>query len=232
LKLLTGLIGSTVDVVVTATNSAGSASAASPVSGLVAGLGPSNTSLPAISGSLQEGQVPSVSTGTWSGSAPISYSYQWQQCNAAGKSCVNIAGATGSTLKLLNALIGSTLDVVVTATNSAGSSSVTTPVTGLVSGIVPANAALPSISGALKLGQTLNALAGTWTGSAPITYTYQWQLCEILGKTCNNIAGATSPSLLLGALDIGLPLRVVVTASNVAGSTPATSPVTGLISAL
>jgi uncharacterized protein YukE len=232
LTLLTGLIGSTVDVVVTATNAAGSTSATASPTGLVAGLLPSNTALPSISGTLQEGQVPSVTTGTWSGTAPISYSYQWQQCNAAGKSCVNISGATASTLKLLSGLIGSTLDVVVTATNVAGARSATTPISGLVGGVIPTSTALPSITGALKLGQTLGALAGTWSGTAPITYTYQWQLCEILGKNCSNIVGATSPSLVLGALDVGLPLRVVVTASNVAGSTPATSAVTGLISAL
>jgi hypothetical protein len=145
---------------------------------------------------------------------------------------VNISGATGSTLKLLAGLIGSTLDVVVTATNVAGSTSATTPVSAVVAGIVPTNTALPTITGLLKLGQTLTALSGTWSGTAPISYAYQWQLCNVLGSSCNNIAGATSSSFLLGALDVGLPLRVVVTASNVAGSTPAASAVTGLISAL
>jgi uncharacterized protein YukE len=232
LKLLTGLIGSTVDVVVTATNVAGSSSATSSATGLITGLLPSNTALPSISGVLQEGQTSSVSTGTWSGTAPISYAYQWQQCDATGKSCVNISGATGSTLKLLAGLIGSTLDVVVTATNVAGSTSATTPVSAVVAGIVPTNTALPTITGLLKLGQTLTALSGTWSGTAPISYAYQWQLCNVLGSSCNNIAGATSSSFLLGALDVGLPLRVVVTASNVAGSTPAASAVTGLISAL
>ncbi len=232
LSLITGLIGSTVDVVVTATNVAGSTSVTTPASGLIGGLLPSNTSMPSVSGLLQDGQLLSAVAGTWSGSAPISYSYQWQQCNAAGKSCSNISGATGSTLTLLTGLIGSTVDVVVTATNAAGSTSATASPTGLVAGLLPSNTALPSITGALKLGQTLGALAGTWSGTAPITYTYQWQLCEILGKSCRNIVGATSPSLVLGVLDVGLPLRVVVTASNVAGSTPATSAVTGLISAL
>jgi uncharacterized protein YukE len=232
LKLLAGLIGSTVDVVVTATNVAGSSSATSSPTGLITGLLPSNTTLPSISGVLQEGQTSSVSTGTWSGTAPISYSYQWQQCDATGKSCSNISGATASTLKLLTGLIGSTLDVVVTATNVAGSTSAKTPVSGVVAGIAPTNTALPTITGLLKLGQTLTALSGTWSGTAPITYAYQWQLCNVLGSSCNNIAGATSSSFLLGALDVGLPLRVVVMASNVAGSTPAFSAVTGLISAL
>jgi len=44
-------------------------------------------------------------------SKPISYGYQWQQCNASGASCSNISEATGSTLKLLTSLIGSTVRV-------------------------------------------------------------------------------------------------------------------------
>ena len=118
------------------------------------------------------------------------------------------------------------------ATNVAGSTSATTPVTGLIEGLLPTNTALPSISGLLKIGQLLSASNGTWSGTTPITYTYQWQLCNLLGSDCSNIAKATGPSFLLGLLDIGLPLRVAVTATNVAGSTSATSNVTGLIEGL
>jgi hypothetical protein len=188
--------------------------------------------LPSVSGLLQEGQLLNVGTGSWSGTAPITYSYQWQLCNALGKSCANISEATGSSLKLSPSDIGDTLDVIVKATNVAGSSSVTTPVTGLIEGILPSNTVLPAISGLLKVGQLLTASTGTWSGTAPITYTYQWQLCNLEGSGCSNIAKATSSSFLLSLLDLGLPLRVAVTASNVAGSTSATSNATGLIEAL
>jgi hypothetical protein len=232
LKLLPSEIGSTLDVVVKATNVAGSTSVTTAVTGLVAGILPSNTGLPSVSGLLQEGQLLNVGTGSWSGTAPITYSYQWQLCNALGKSCANISEATGSSLKLSPSDIGDTLDVIVKATNAAGSSSVTTPVTGLIEGILPSNTVLPAISGLLKVGQLLTASTGTWSGTAPITYTYQWQLCNLEGSGCSNIAKATSSSFLLSLLDLGLPLRVAVTASNVAGSTSATSNATGLIEAL
>jgi hypothetical protein len=232
LKLLPSFIGGTLDVVVKATNVAGSTSVTTPVSGLIAGFLPSNTSLPSISGLLQEGQLLSVAAGSWSGTAPISYSYQWQLCNALGKACANISEATGSSLKLSLGDIGDTLDVVVKATNVAGSTSVTTPVTGLIEGILPSNTVLPSIAGLLKDGQLLTANTGTWSGTTPISYGYQWQLCNLLGKECANIAKATGSTYLLGLLDIGLPLRVVVTATNVAGSTSAPSNVTGLIEGL
>src|ERR1019366_7695878 len=104
--------------------------------------------------------------GSWSGSAPITYSYQWQQCNASGKACSNITGETGSALKLLTGLIGSTVDVLVTATNAAGSTSATSSVTGLITGILPANTALPAISGVLQEGQTPSVSAGTWSGTS------------------------------------------------------------------
>jgi hypothetical protein len=232
LKLSPGDIGGTLDVVVKATNVAGSTSVTTAVTGLIDGILPSNTGLPGIAGLLQEGQLLSVGTGTWSGTTPISYSYQWQLCNAIGKECKNISEATGSGLKLLPSFIGSTLDVVVKATNVAGSSSVTTPVTGLIEGILPANTVLPSISGLLKVGQLLSASAGTWSGTTPISYTYQWQLCNLGGGDCGNIAKATNSTFLLSLLDLGLPLRVAVTATNVAGSTSATSIATGLIEGL
>ncbi len=232
LKLTTADIGSTLDVIVKATNVAGSSSVTSSVTGLIEGILPSNTVLPSISGLLQEGQLLSVGTGTWSGTQPISYSYQWQLCNALGKSCSDISEATGSSLKLVVGDIGDTVDVIVKATNVAGSTSVTSSVTGLIEGILPSNTVLPSITGLLKDGQLLTASTGMWSGTTPITYSYQWQLCNLLGKECANIAKATGSTYLLGLLDVGLPMRVVVTATNVAGSTPATSNATGLIEGL
>jgi large repetitive protein len=232
LKLLTSFIGSTLRVVVTAKNAAGSVSSTSAATGLIGALLPSNTALPSIAGTLIDGSLLSAGTGSWSGSEPISYSYQWQQCNSVGASCANISEATGSTLKLVTSLVGSTLRVVVTAKNAAGSTSATSSATGLIGALLPSNTALPTISGILKVGQILTATTGTWTGSAPITYGYQWQLCNLLGEGCGNIAGATSSTFLLGTLDLGLPVRVVVTATNAAGSASKPSEVTGLIKSL
>ena len=66
------------------------------------------------------GQLLTAHPGTWSGSEPISYTYQWQLCNNKGESCTNIAEATGLTLGLLNLELNKTVDVVVTATASLG----------------------------------------------------------------------------------------------------------------
>jgi hypothetical protein len=232
LKLSPAYVGSTLRLVVTATNVAGSASVTSAATGLIGALLPSNISVPSISGVLQDGQLLSVGTGTWSGTEPISYGYEWQLCNALGKACKEIPGATGSSLKLDPSEIGSTLAVVVTATNAAGSSSVTSSVSGLISGILPKNSGLPSISGLLQDGQLLSAATGTWSGTEPISYTYHWQLCNASGGACNNIEEAVGSTLKLSPADVGSTLRLVVTATNIAGSTSVASAATGLISAV
>jgi hypothetical protein len=232
LKLDPSEIGKTLAVVVTATNAAGSASATSSVTELIAGILPKNTALPSIGGVLQDGSLLSATNGSWTGSEPLSYAYQWQLCNAAGKVCEEIAGATGSTLKLDPSEIGKTLALVVTATNAAGSTSATSTVTGLIEGILPKNTALPTISGLLKKGASLSTTNGSWSGSEPISYTYQWQLCTALKTECLDVAKATSPTFLLGLLQVANTVRVIVTATNAAGSTSQPSAVSGLIAAL
>ncbi|MHB8233596.1 MAG: hypothetical protein ACYDHT_02985 [Solirubrobacteraceae bacterium] len=218
-------LASNLAVVVTASNAQGAAAATSAETQAVLGILPTNTVLPTISGLLQDGGLLSVTTGSWSGSEPLSYEYQWQLCNALGQACENLKGATGSSLKLDPSEIGKTLAVVVTATNAAGSTSATSSVTALIAGILPKNTTLPSISGTLKNGQLLSVTNGTWTGSEPITYTYQWQLC-LLGN-CTNIAKATSQTFLLSGLNLGSTLRAIVTAKNAAGTAEAVSAITG-----
>ena len=78
-------VGKTLRVAVKGTNSAGNSSATSPQTGTVEALKPSNTSLPAISGTAESGQLLTVSNGSWEGTPTISYAYQWEKCNSWGK---------------------------------------------------------------------------------------------------------------------------------------------------
>jgi hypothetical protein len=220
-------LASNLAVVVTASNAQGVVPVTSSETQPILGILPTNSVLPNISGLLQDGQPLSVVAGSWSGTEPIAYSYQWQVCNALGLACENLAGATDPSLALDPSEIGKTLDVLVTATNAAGATTLTSSLSGLIAGILPKNVTLPSVTGALKNGGLLSLANGTWSGSAPISYSYQWQLC-VLG-ICTNIAKATSSTLALGVLDIGNAVRVLVTATNAAGSTAATSAATGLI---
>jgi hypothetical protein len=186
---------------------------------------PTNTALPVISGTAQQGDVLSATTGTWTGS-PTGYAYQWQDCTTG---CANITGATSSTYTLANSDVGDTVDVVVTATNAGGSTPATSAQTATIAGIAPSNVTVPVVSGTVQQGDTLTTTDGSWIGTTPITYTYQWQDCA--SGICSNIGGATSSSYVLGAGDVGDTVDVVVTATNIAGNANALSAQTATIAA-
>ncbi len=227
-----GDVGDTLRVAVTAKNSVGSNTATSHASPVVAAIPPANTAPPAISGTARDGQTLSASTGSWSGSPPLSYAYQWELCNSTGTGCANIGGATSSTYTLGHADVGDTLRVTVTASNSGGSASSTSAATGVVVALAPSNTALPVISGTAQDGQTLSATTGEWAGTPPLSYTYQWQSCNAAGEACANVSGATGSTYTLGAGDVGTTLRVSVTASNSAGSAAASSQASEVVTAI
>jgi hypothetical protein len=221
-------IGSTIRFLVTGTNTQGSTPAASALTAVVTAIPPANTAPPVISGAAEDGHTLSASTGSWTGSASISYSYQWRRCNSAGTACGDILGATESGYTAGHADVGSTLRVEVTATNAGGAASAGSEATAPVVAQAPANTAAPSISGEARDGQQLSATSGEWSGTPLISFAYQWQRCESDGSECSNISGATEPTYTAIPEDVGHTLRVEVTASNAAGSaseTSATSPV-------
>jgi hypothetical protein len=92
----------------------------------------------------------------------------------------------------------------------------------------PANTVLPVVSGSAVEGETLSASNGSWSGS-PTSYAYQWQDCNASGGGCASIASASASSYKLVAGDVGHTVRVVVTASNANGSTPASSAATAVV---
>jgi hypothetical protein len=79
-----------------------------------AGNPPVNTVAPAITGTAQEGQIVTCSTGTWTGTP--TYTYQWKRNGS------NIGSATNSTYTLVTADVGQSIKCTVTATNTLGSS--------------------------------------------------------------------------------------------------------------
>ncbi|MGH9269020.1 MAG: hypothetical protein ACRD0D_12700, partial [Acidimicrobiales bacterium] len=96
--------------------------------------------------------------------------------------------------------------------------------------VAPANTSAPTISGAARVGSVLSASAGTWTGTPPLGFTYQWRRCTSTTlASCTGIAGATSSSYTAAAGDWGYRLRVVVTAANAGGTAAATSSATASV---
>ena len=79
---------------------------------------------------------------------------------------------------------------MVTATNSAGTSSVTSNLTSavLAKATSPVNSRLPAISGSATVGQTLHASSGAWTGVAMDGLAFQWNRCNSNGSACSSEA--------------------------------------------
>ena len=93
---------------------------------------PTNTIPPSVNGPTMVGKTIKTSNGTWTGSTPISFTYQWRRCDASGAACVDVPGANSSRYTLVSADAGRTMRVTVTATNSVASSSATSAATSVI----------------------------------------------------------------------------------------------------
>ena len=82
-------------------------------------IAPFNTIAPVVSGTNSVGSLLTTTNGTWSGSLPITYTYQWL------RNGLNISGATSSTYTLVTADSSNVVSCKVTATNSVGSANAT-----------------------------------------------------------------------------------------------------------
>lgn len=171
---------------------------------------PMNLVAPALSGTPTIGQTLSCSDGTWSGTVPITFTYQWQNNGS------DIIGETNNSYVLVSGDYGDTITCNVTASNIAGSGTV--PSNSVVAtATAPVNTVAPVISGSNVVGQVLTTTNGTWTGTPTITYTYQWK------RNGSNISSATSSTYTLVQADATFAITCTVTATNVAGSANATS---------
>jgi hypothetical protein len=225
-------VGSTMRVAVTASNSAGSSNAASaPTAVVVQLVPPANSSPPTISGSAVAGQTLTANPGTWSGTQPISYTYQWRRCDSTGAGCNDVTGATAQSYGLTAADVGSTMRVAVTASNSVGTSTAASSPTLVVEAVPPTNTSPPTITGTAQVNQTLTSDPGIWSGTQPIAYAFQWLRCDASGGSCSSIVGATATTYAVSPADVGSTIAVAVTASNSAGSATATSAQTAVVSA-
>ncbi len=221
-----GDLGDTLKVAVTASGTAGTGSASSAPTGLIGSkpTAPENVIAPSIEGNPTTGEMLSAQPGLWLGSEPISYTYQWQRCDAKGEECTNIHEATGETYVLGEADLESTIRVVVTAKNSLGSASATSePSEAVGAPGPPSSSEGPTIVGIAKEGERVFADNGSWSGSWPLSYTYRWERCNTAGESCAGIEGATKPSYTIVSADVGSSLRIKVTVSNSDGSTSALS---------
>ena len=197
-------VGDTIDVVVTATNAGGSASANSAKTTKVGRMAsPTNITAPSLTGAAQAGPDADREQRLVDGQPDL------LRLSVAGlpSNCANISGATGSTYTLQAADVGDTIDVVVTATNTGGSGAATSARRGAVQDPPPpppSNTAAPTISGTRTAGPDADRRQRQWTGS-PTSYAYQWQDCTATG--CTNITGAAAGQLHAAGLRRRLSYR-------------------------
>ncbi len=225
--------GFVLQVAATATNASGTAGpVTSEPTGTVTAAAPENITAPSISGTATEGSTLTALVGTWTGTVPVTFTYQWQRCAGATCTDATAAGLTDPGYVVVLEDVGDTLLVIVTASNIAGDVSVPSQPTDPVGGTSPSPTSTPVVSGTPEVGETLSTSNGTWTGVQPMSYTYAWQVCDEGGNACNpTMPPVTDPEYLVKTYDAGLTIAVEVTAHNAASEASAVSSPTGQVAA-
>ncbi|MGO9322431.1 MAG: hypothetical protein ACLQBY_16750, partial [Solirubrobacteraceae bacterium] len=221
-------VGLTLRVVVSAHSSSGNPEAVSAQTKEIAGIPPKKEEPPVISGEAENGQLLSVSNGTWGGTPATKYTYLWESCSK--KECKAAAGPdTKASYRVVTSEEEGkeTLRAVVTDESRAGSASATSAATAAVTAGPPVNTVRPTISGEAREGQELKASAGTWVGTPTITYEYEWTSCNSF-EDCVPVGTGTSYDIPDG-FEFGNKLKVVVTAKNSVGSVSEASAATAVV---
>ncbi len=175
-------------------------------------LAPVNHEPPTVLGKPIDGAMLSAAQGTWGGTPPFTFGYQWMRCTI--NSCDPISGATGAAYKLTSSDVTYRVMVLVTASNSAGSATAGSDATAIVAPAPPANITPPRILGDAYLGEDLTVDEGQWSGTEPFTYAYLWERCR--AGECSYLGDGSSYTI--NRSDLGSSIVVIVTATNGAGS--------------
>lgn len=204
-------------------NGAPSSPAISAATAGVIAVEPVNQAAPTLSAGAAVGQSLSVvDPGVWAPSA-TTYAYQWQRGFA--DRWVDVPSATSEAYTVVGADTGSALRLRVSAQRGAlSSSAVYTPATDV---IAPANVDPPIVTGSVRVGETLRADDGRWTGSP--AFARQWQRCDGALGACETV-GTEADYAIVGA-DAGHVLRLRVTATQNGASAEAVSSATTPVAA-
>jgi hypothetical protein len=168
---------------------------------------------PTITGIAKFGETLTGNTGSWG--AGVSTSTEWFVGQTA-------TGDRDNTYVVQSADIGKTLSFRVTASKAGYQNSVASATTAPAVAAAMAITATPSISGILKVGNSLTVNVGTWESGA--TTSQQWR------RNGSPITLATGTTYTLQKSDKGKSISVTVTATKAGYSTiSATSASTGKV---
>ena len=155
---------------------------------VLTGVVPVNSAPPAISGpSTAVGQTLTASAGEWR-FTPTTFTYEWQRCETtAATSCGAIAGGSAQTYVISAADTGKRLRVLVSATNTNGSSAgVGSPITAVDGTVPPQPRPTPVVGGqTVDLGNgvtaTLRAFKNVRRGTSR-SYAVVFNTSEVRGR--------------------------------------------------
>lgn len=225
--------GALIGLTVKATDSTGATTAYASLAGPVAAARSAlrSTVPPKITGEAAVGVAATVDNGGWS-ARPASFTYAWQRCNANGRACVPIGGATTAGYTPAADDVGHALVAVVTATGSGGAAQAAwSTATRPVQAPGPVLAAVPAVSGTVQQGRQLVGTTGMWTGAGTIAYAYQWYRCDAAGAHCSSVHGATRATYTLVAADAGKTIGLTVHATDSTGTASAYAGLVGTVAA-
>lgn len=165
------------------------------------------TAISPITGTTTVGQT--LTAGTLTPSTATA-DYQWQRSLTSGGTYQDIPGETTNTYIIGSGDTGYYIKVKAIGTGSY-SGTVTSAATGPVVANATALVSIGNIIGTVRVGNTIHA--GTLTPSGA-TVTYQWQRCDTIDGTYQNISGATSGTYIPAAGDFSYYLKIVATGAG------------------
>jgi hypothetical protein len=208
---------------------------------------------PSITGTAVEGNTLDGHNGQWlylDGSGcgkECTYHYTWQRCNADAGGCVDIPNATGFSLTLTAAEVGTRVRYVewifkrdCGATNTQtgvteckdiekNQPSVPTALVQPKPVTLPQAATPPTVQGVAMEDELLRATPGTWTGPAAASKQMFWQRCNTAGEGCTTIPNVAGPTYRILSADVGSRLRAIEAATNAGGTAFSPSTVTARV---
>ena len=190
----------------------------------VAGIAPTNTVAPVVTGTPTSGQTLSSTPGTWTGSPAPTLAYQWQACTTADcvGGTVTAIGTNQNTLVLTGAEVGRWVRVQVTAANGVAPDAVATSnITATVADMIPGPP--PAPTAAAGDGQATVTVSPPTSGGTPTSYTIT---AHPGGAACTINVPATS--CVIKGLVNGTSYTFTATAANASGSS-VDSPASGSI---